>query len=398
MKITEAFTLALKNIRTSKMRTFLTMLGIIIGVMAVIVIVGLGNGLSNYVTESFSSLGTNTLTVSVSGRGSSTRNVSVDQMYELVDENSEYLEYISPTVNVSGGVRIDGEQLYYTSTTGVGEDYFNIKNYTVASGRGISFGDIDQRKSVCVIGAYLNDTYFGGSGVGETLRVGGRMFTVVGVLEASSSEPEEGGTDDAVYIPYSTAARLSGTTINSYTITMRSEDYASESKAVLEDALLEIFGDSDSYSVISMSEMLESMTSMINVLVYVLAGIAAISLLVGGIGIMNIMLVSVTERTREIGVRKSLGAKERYILEQFIIEAAVTSALGGSLGIVLGYGLSAIASTVASSAIGSSFTVDPGLSAVMLAFGISAGIGVLFGFLPARKAARLNPIEALHFD
>ena len=147
-----------------------------------------------------------------------------------------------------------------------------------------------------------------------------------------------------------------------------------------------------------MSEMLESMTSMINVLVYVLAGIAAISLLVGGIGIMNIMLVSVTERTREIGVRKSLGAKERYILEQFIIEAAVTSALGGSLGIVLGYGLSAIASTVASSAIGSSFTVDPGLSAVMLAFGISAGIGVLFGFLPARKAARLNPIEALHFD
>ena len=398
MKITEAFTLALKNIRTSKMRTFLTMLGIIIGVMAVIVIVGLGNGLSNYVTESFSSLGTNTLTVSVSGRGSSTRNVSVDQMYELVDENSEYLEYISPTVNVSGGVRIDGEQLYYTSTTGVGEDYFKIKNYTVASGRGISFGDIDQRKSVCVIGAYLNDTYFGGSGVGETLRVGGRMFTVVGVLEASSSEPEEGGTDDAVYIPYSTAARLSGTTINSYTITMRSEDYASESKAVLEDALLEIFGDSDSYSVISMSEMLESMTSMINVLVYVLAGIAAISLLVGGIGIMNIMLVSVTERTREIGVRKSLGAKERYILEQFIIEAAVTSALGGSLGIVLGYGLSAIASTVASSAIGSSFTVDPGLSAVMLAFGISAGIGVLFGLLPARKAARLNPIEALHFD
>ena len=128
MKITEAFTLALKNIRTSKMRTFLTMLGIIIGVMAVIVIVGLGNGLSNYVTESFSSLGTNTLTVSVSGRGSSTRNVSVDQMYELVDENSEYLEYISPTVNVSGGVRIDGEQLYYTSTTGVGEDYFKIKN------------------------------------------------------------------------------------------------------------------------------------------------------------------------------------------------------------------------------------------------------------------------------
>ena len=147
-----------------------------------------------------------------------------------------------------------------------------------------------------------------------------------------------------------------------------------------------------------MTEMLESMTEMINVIVYILAGIAAISLLVGGIGIMNIMLVSVTERTREIGVRKSLGAKERYILEQFIIEAAVTSALGGTLGILLGYGVSSVAGQVASAAIGDTFTVAPGFGAVMLAFGISAGIGVLFGFLPAKKAARLNPIEALHFD
>ena len=397
MRITEAFFLALKNIRTSKMRTFLTMLGIIIGVMAVIVIVGLGNGLSNYVTDLFSSLGTDTLTVTVSGRGSSTRNVDVDDMYQIVEDNSEYLEYISPTVSAPNA-RIGSEVLYVTTVQGVSEDFLSMKDYSVGEGRGISYGDIDQRKNICVIGEYLNQQYYHGKAVGDTIRIGGRLMTIVGVLDPISDEPEEGGLDDLVYIPYSTAERMSGTTINSYTITMRDENYAAESKEIVEDALTELLGDSDSFMVISMTEMLESMTEMINVIVYILAGIAAISLLVGGIGIMNIMLVSVTERTREIGVRKSLGAKERYILEQFIIEAAVTSALGGTLGILLGYGVSSVAGQVASAAIGDTFTVAPGFGAVMLAFGISAGIGVLFGFLPARKAARLNPIEALHFD
>ena len=397
MRITEAFSLALKNIRTSKMRTFLTMLGIIIGVMAVIVIVGLGNGLSNYVTDSFSSLGTDTLTVTVSGRGSSTRNVDVDDMYQIVEDNSEYLEYISPTVSAPNA-RIGSEVLYVTTVQGVSEDFLAMKDYSVGEGRGISYGDIDQRKNICVIGEYLNQQYYHGKAVGDTIRIGGRLMTIVGVLDPISDEPEEGGLDDVVYIPYSTAERMSGTTINSYTITMRDENYAAESKEIVEDALTELLGDSDSFMVISMTEMLESMTEMINVIVYILAGIAAISLLVGGIGIMNIMLVSVTERTREIGVRKSLGAKERYILEQFIIEAAVTSALGGTLGILLGYGVSSVAGQVASAAIGDTFTVAPGFGAVMLAFGISAGIGVLFGFLPAKKAARLNPIEALHFD
>ena len=397
MRITEAFFLALKNIRTSKMRTFLTMLGIIIGVMAVIVIVGLGNGLSNYVTDSFSSLGTDTLTVTVSGRGSATRNVDVDDMYQIVEDNSEYLEYISPTVSAPNA-RIGSEVLYVTTVQGVSEDFLSMKDYSVGEGRGISYGDIDQRKNICVIGEYLNQQYYHGKAVGDTIRIGGRLMTIVGVLDPISDEPEEGGLDDVVYIPYSTAERMSGTTINSYTITMRDENYAAESKEIVEDALTELLGDSDSFMVISMTEMLESMTEMINVIVYILAGIAAISLLVGGIGIMNIMLVSVTERTREIGVRKSLGAKERYILEQFIIEAAVTSALGGTLGILLGYGVSSVAGQLASAAIGDTFTVAPGFGAVMLAFGISAGIGVLFGFLPAKKAARLNPIEALHFD
>ena len=201
-----------------------------------------------------------------------------------------------------------------------------------------------------------------------------------------------------LFMPYTTAARLAMTYINGYVVTMKDESMADESVQVIEDALYEVFQDEYSYMVISMSEMLDQMTSMINMLVGVLAGIAAISLLVGGIGIMNIMLVSVTERTREIGIRKALGAKERYIMQQFVIEAAFTSALGGVIGIIFGYLMSAVASQVVTALMQDSLTVDPGLGAVLVAFGISAGIGVLFGYLPAKKAARLNPIDALHFD
>ena len=209
---------------------------------------------------------------------------------------------------------------------------------------------------------------------------------------------EEGGSDDCLFLPYSTAARLGGGRVSSYVITMVDENLMDASQSALESALRSFFGSDDYYTVVTMSELLDSMTSMINILVGVLAGIAAISLVVGGIGIMNIMLVSVTERTREIGVRKSLGAKERYIMEQFGIEAAATSALGGVIGIVLGYLLSAGATVAVVRLMGEALTVSPTPTAVLAAFGISAGIGVLFGYLPAKKAARLNPIDALHYD
>ena len=181
-------------------------------------------------------------------------------------------------------------------------------------------------------------------------------------------------------------------------ITVRSEDAVSESKSALEDALFDYFDSEDFYTVISMSEILSIMTDMIGIMVTVLAGIAAISLVVGGIGIMNIMLVSVTERTREIGIRKSLGAKERYIMEQFVIEAATTSALGGVVGIGFGYVLSSLATKIIAAAMEQSLIVTPTAGAVALAFGISCGIGVLFGYLPAKKAARLNPIDALRYE
>ena len=396
MSILESFALAVKNILSSKTRTLLTMLGIVIGVAAVIVIVGLGNGLEKYMTDSFSGLGTNTLTVSVSSRGS-TRSLSVDEMYDIVEENSDYLDLCSPTVTMLGLAKVGSETLDSTTVQGVSEDYLDIAGVEVSSGRGLQYSDMATRAKVCVIGAYIDQAYFGGSAVGQTMRIYGTTFTIVGVLGQQDEDLEEGGSDDCIYLPYTTASRISGE-VSSYVITMKDENYIDQSVAALENALYEVFSSDDYYTVTSMAEMVETMTSMINILVGVLAGIAAISLVVGGIGIMNIMLVSVTERTREIGIRKSLGAKERYIMQQFVIEAASTSALGGVTGILLGDLLSVAASVVATRLMGESLSVSPTLAAVAAAFGISVGIGILFGYLPAKKAAVLNPIDALHYD
>ncbi len=396
MRITESLSLALKNIVSSKVRTLLTMLGIIIGVAAVIVIVGLGSGLEHYIADSFSSMGTNTLTVTVQSRGA-TRTMEVEDMYGIVAEHPQELELCSPTVSMMGGVKI-GSKSTSTSASGVSEDYNSIYGYTVAQGRGLQYSDIATRAKVCVVGAYVNQAYFGGNALGQTLRVGGQSLAIVGVMDQREDSMSEGGSDDCLYLPYTTAARLGGSRVSSYVVTMVDENRMAQSKAALERALTGFFGSDDYYNIITMSELVDAMTGTINILVGVLAGIAAISLVVGGIGIMNIMLVSVTERTREIGVRKSLGAKERTIMEQFVIEAAATSALGGVIGIGLGCLLSAAATVAAARFLGEALTVAPTPFAVLMAFGISAGIGVLFGYLPAKKAARLNPIDALHYD
>ena len=399
MSLAETFQLAVQNILSSKMRTFLTMLGIIIGVCAVIVIVGLGNGMQGYIEDSFADMGTDSLTVSIMGRGSS-RSVSEEEMYQLVADNSDTFSRISPTVAMTGSVKIGSSTLSATAVTGVSEDHFSMKGYEITQGRGLQYTDMTGRKKVCVVGQYLNQYYYGGAAVGQTLKVGGTTFTIVGVMAMKGTGLEEGGTDDCVFVPYSTAARLSFTgTVNSYTLTVLDTDRIDEAKTTLENALYAIFEDDDAYTVGSMSEMVDEMNSMVNMIICILAGIAAISLVVGGIGIMNIMLVSVTERTREIGIRKALGARESAIMRQFVIEAATTSALGGVLGIILGFGLSAVATTVIASVMPDTpITVSPSVAAVLIAFGVSAGIGIAFGYLPAKKAAVLNPIDALRYD
>ena len=398
MSLLETFQLSLRNIWGSKMRSFLTMLGIIIGVCAVIVIVGLGNGMQGYIEDSFDELGTDSLTVMIMGRGSS-RSVSEDEMYQMVEDNSDVLKQLSPSVTVSFPLKIGSDTVTSTSVTGVSEDYFSMKGYDITQGRGLQYTDMRNREKVCVVGQYLNMAYYGGSAVGQTLKVGQNTLTIVGVLAAEGSDLEEGGADDCVYLPYSTASRISSAgTISSYVVTVWDKDRISEAKLLVENQLYSIFEDDDAYNVISMSEMLDTMNAMVNVIIYILAAIAAISLVVGGIGIMNIMLVSVTERTKEIGIRKALGAKEGAIMRQFVIEAATTSALGGVLGILAGFGLSSVATVVIDNVLGEALTVSPSAGAVLLAFGVSTGIGIAFGYLPAQKAANLNPIAALRYD
>ena len=397
MNVMESFKMAVGNIRTSKMRSFLTMLGIIIGVAAVIVIVGMGNGMEIYMTEQFESMGTNTLTVSIYGRGTG-RTVTDEDMYDIVERNSDALELLSPTVTMQSPAKIGTDTINSTSITGVSEDYFTIKDYDVAMGRGLQYVDMLKRSRVCVVGTYLNQEYFGGNAPGQTVKIGGTPFTVVGVLNEIGDSTEY-SSDNAIFVPYTTAARLSNMgTISSYTVTVTDVNNSTWSKGVLEKELFDIFEDDNAYTVISMAEILDLMTQMLDVMITVLAAIAAISLVVGGIGIMNIMLVSVSERTREIGVRKALGAKERYIMSQFVIEAATTSAIGGAVGIAFGQALSSLATAIIVAALDTDLAVTPSVGSIALAVGISVAIGILFGYLPAKKAARLNPIDALRHD
>ena len=398
--IYETFREAVQNIWSNKFRTFLTMLGIIIGVTAVIVIVGLGNGMTQSIQSSFSDLGTNIISVQVMGYGS--RSVKVEDVYSLVDAHPDLFEAVSPTASINGTVKVGTTSYSNTSVKGVSESYLGMSGYTVRVGRGINYVDLTDNKKICVVGDYISRVAYGGNAVGQTIKIGAEKYTIVGVLEAkvTDTSDQEGSSDDVVLLPYTTALRVSKTsTASSYAVTVTSEDNISEAKTALEDGLQELLNSDEGYMVTSMSEMLDMMTSMVNMVVTILTAIAAISLLVGGIGIMNIMMVSVTERTREIGIRKALGAKERVILGLFVTEAATTSALGGVLGIGLGYLLSALANRILPLVMSDmEMTVAPSLGSVAVAFGISVGIGVLFGYLPAKRAARLNPIEALHYD
>ena len=409
MNFTQSFRLAIKSLTTSKMRALLTMLGIIIGVGAVIVILSLGNGLTGMVQQQVDKLGINMIQAQFFG-GTLDRLPDPEDMYDMVEANADILTGVSPYLGVNAVVRHGSDKFDRTSLYGVSEIMYNAATgYTIdgeqlAKGRFISYMDVERRENICIIGAYLEQEAFDGDALGKQLSINGRPLTVVGVLKRNAElEMLPGSQDDQIYIPYTTALEIMGSRwVNLYIFTSTSGETADAGKRIIEAYLNDFFRTDDGmwnyFYITTMAEQANQINAMMGVAMGVLVAIAAISLLVGGIGIMNIMLVSVTERTREIGVRKSLGAKERTIMEQFVIEAAVTSALGGIIGIALGYLLSAAATVAAARFLGENLTVAPAIFAVLTAFGISAGIGVLFGYLPAKKAARLNPIDALHYD
>ncbi len=376
------------------MRSFLTMLGIIIGVASVIILVSLVNAYMSYMTESFASLGTNQISVNMINLSS--RSVSVDEMYGFYEEHTDLFDHMTPMVSVSTTVKHSSDTMSSTSVSGVSEDYLAIKDYDLVQGRNIQYSDITSRQKVCVIGYYVASELYGSpeKAIDETIKIGGYAYRVVGVVERQDEDDlEDGGTDDFVWLPYSCAVKMArNANINNYTFTIMDLTTASEATALIENFLYETFKDDDLYNVTAMSEMLDSLNSMIAMVSAGLGGIAGISLLVAGVGVMNIMLVSVTERTREIGIRKALGARKSVILQQFVIEAAVQSAMGGIIGIIIG----SIATTTVGKVAGLNATPTP--MAVIVSFSVSVAIGLFFGYMPARRAASLNPIDALRSE
>ena len=419
MNVTQSFRLAIKSLRTSKMRAFLTMLGIIIGVAAVIIIISLGNGLTGMVEQQVEKVGVNQIYAYTWGMGDgTTKNVTPEEMYAFIDAHPDLFDGITPWVSGGQGIRCGSEEYEKTGIYGVSEAMYRpetgttLDGDTLARGRYLQYVDVVNRQNVCVIGAYLEQEAFRGDALGRTLSLGGIPYTVVGVLKQNSETMSEGGGDDRVYIPYENAMQLSGSRfVSLYQITAASRDTVMEAQALLLDFLQTFYQDEagehiyDYYYVQSMLDQVNQINAMMGIAMMVLIAIAAISLLVGGIGIMNIMLVSVTERTREIGIRKSLGAKRKDIRRQFIIEAGTTSALGGFAGILLGclvaMGIGSLFGGMLVQSLGASgitFNATPTLGAVLVSFGVSVGIGVLFGYLPANKAAKLNPIDALWYE
>lgn len=390
MKISQAFKLAWKSILGSKMRSFLTMLGMIIGVASVITLLGLIQGVTNYLISTFSDLGTNMITVSVTS--TDTRKTNVDDMYQFAEDNSSIFQGVTPNVASRYTVK-NGSNSLDSTVIGVGEDYLNINNLSLTSGRFIQYADIKNRYSGCVIGTYIaNELFDGNARIGDTLKISGQVYTIVG-LQEEQADSEENSADDRIYIPYTNAVRLAGSSdISSYSFATTDTKYVEQGETLLDNYLYSIMKNEDLYTVTSMTQLLDTINTMTGMLASILGGIAGISLLVAGIGIMNIMLVSVVERTKEIGIRKSLGAKKRDIMWQFVIEAASISTIGGIIGIIIG--------CVATRTLGNAFGMEaaPTMNSILLAFGVSAGIGIGFGYMPANKAAKLNPIDALRSE
>lgn len=381
--------MAISSIWSSKVRALLTMLGIIIGIASVIIIVSLINGFATSMTSTFEAFGTNQITASVSHPLYSSR-LDDEEIYSFVEENSNMIAGVSPTVSVSGTLKYNDVSIS-SSGIGVSESYTYMKDLAVSFGDVLNYINVSNSEKVIVLGSYNAKELFGNTDpIGEYIKINGSRFLVVGVFEEVASS-EAGSSDDTFIVPYTSAMALSNTR-NPSTYIYWSVDDAVATKNLINNYYIEVLESEDYHSLMAMEEMVAQVTELTDMLTLLLAGIAGISLFVGGIGIMNIMLVSVTERTREIGIRKSLGGKRKDILTQFVIEAGVTSSFGGLIGVVLGIAISFTVGNL----IGITAVIS--MSSVIVSFGISTGIGVFFGYFPALKASKLNPIDALRYD
>ena len=390
--------MAIKSIFANKMRSFLTMLGIIIGIASVIILIAMGQGSTKSVQDSISSMGTNLITVSITS--DKAKDVTKEELNQL--KTKPGIKDISPTIN-GGNVNISaGDQTATTTVQAVEPNYETIKNVPAQSGRFINQDDLDNRYNSAVIGTDVATELFNTTDVvGQKLNINGVSFDIVGVLKSQGTS-SSGSSDDTVLLPLTTAQRLLKTT-DIKTFYIQASSSASVDTAM---SYLQLFMDTKYglattssstvtnkyFRVFNQSSLLATATSTNQTMTNELAGIAAISLLVGGIGIMNIMLVSVMERTREIGIRKALGAKRKAILLQFLIEAVFVSGIGGIIGVLVGIGGSELLQTLNNTAIQLSTPV------ILAAFAFSVTVGIVFGLYPASKASKLSPIDALSFE
>jgi len=401
----ESIRVSLRALRANKLRSALTMLGIIIGVAAVIAMVGIGNGATASITSQIEGMGSNLLTISpgqsfsggVSGGAGSSASLDMTDVSKIGVGGA--IKAVAPVANTSAQVVLASGNTS-TSITGTTEDYEIIRNVSMARGRYITEQDVNSSARVAVLGPTVVENLMGDVNadiIGKNIKINNVPFQVIGVTTATGSTGFQ-SSDDLITAPITTVqARLIGQkTVRSILVSATSEDLMQTAQDEITATLRKTHkipdGKDNDFRVQNQADMLETMQSVTQTMTMLLGGIAGISLLVGGIGIMNIMLVSVTERTREIGIRKAIGAKGMDILMQFLIEAVVLSALGGCIGIALGYGGASLA--------GKALAMDTSISvtSVFIAFGFSAAIGIIFGVFPARKAAAMDPIDALRFE
>jgi len=397
-----ALLLALREIRRNLMRSALTMLGIVIGVASVIVMVNLGSGATAQVGQQIASLGSNLLMVRTGqrlgfGQRSEAENFDIDDA-EAIAREVGGIAAVAPGAS-QPMTAIYGNRNWSTTVTGSDNNYFPVGNWTLAQGREFSASELRAGAAVCILGDGVRRELFGSQdAVGEKVRLNKLSCQVIGLLEAKGQSAGGRDQDDLVVIPLRTFWRRVAGNQDVQMIYVSAREGASTGKVQRDIELLMrerrriAANEDDDFNVRDMKEIAEALTGTTKVLTTLLGAVAAVSLLVGGIGIMNIMLVSVTERTREIGIRLAIGALEREVLLQFLVEAVVLSSFGGLLGILLAvtttYGLSAL--------LGMPPLLDAGI--MLLAFLFSAAVGVIFGFFPARKAARQDPIEALRYE